>query len=201
MELKKSIKTMALTSIRPYWRNPRINDKAVDAVIQSIKDYGYNQPIVVDSEHVIVVGHTRYRALMKMGVEKADVVVRDFPPEKAKAYRIADNKSGDLAEYDQGKLMAELREIPNIDDMQIYFGDTDIAALLEEAAGSVEANFNLPTNEQIAKVEQQLAATFEQRSEQAAEAYVEIHCPHCGEKSYVDREEVLRRPPASLPSQ
>ncbi|MEX0653994.1 MAG: ParB N-terminal domain-containing protein, partial [Phycisphaeraceae bacterium] len=84
--------------LRPYEQNPRQNDAAVDAVAQSLKEFGFRQPIVVDTDGVIVVGHTRYKAAKKLGIEKVPVhVARDLTPEQARAYRIADNKSADYA--------------------------------------------------------------------------------------------------------
>ena len=79
-------------AIRPYDKNPRKNDPAVDAVARSITDYGFRQPIVVDADGVIVVGHTRWKAAQKLGLKQVPVHVADLPPEKAKAYRIADNQ-------------------------------------------------------------------------------------------------------------
>ncbi|MGQ9919538.1 MAG: ParB N-terminal domain-containing protein, partial [Bryobacteraceae bacterium] len=79
--------------IRPYEKNPRQNDQAVDAVARSIREYGVKQPIVVDADGVIIVGHTRWKAAQKLGLEKVPVhVATDLSPEQARAYRIADNK-------------------------------------------------------------------------------------------------------------
>jgi ParB-like chromosome segregation protein Spo0J len=86
-------------SITPYERNPRINDKAVDAVATSLKEFGFRQPIVVDTGNVIIAGHTRYKAALKLGLQKVPVhIATDLSPEQVKAYRIADNKTGELAE-------------------------------------------------------------------------------------------------------
>ena len=68
--------TLKLTDIKPYWRNPRNNEGAVAAVKQSIKDYGFNYPIVVDAEHVIIAGHTRYKALQELGIKDVPCVVK-----------------------------------------------------------------------------------------------------------------------------
>ena len=81
-----------ITTIRPYDRNPRRNDQAVDAVAASIREFGFRQPIVVDEEGVIIVGHTRYKAALKLGLDKVPVhVATGLTPAQIKAYRLADN--------------------------------------------------------------------------------------------------------------
>src|SRR5713226_7826471 len=79
-----------IASIRPYENNPRLNDAAVDAVAASIKAFGFRQPIVVDENGVIICGHTRYKAALKLGLEKVPVhVAKDLTPEQVRAYRVA----------------------------------------------------------------------------------------------------------------
>ena len=98
--------------IKPYEHNPRINDDAVDAVALSIREFGFRQPIVVDDEGIIVVGHTRWKAATKLGIEEVPVhVAKDLSPEKAKAYRLADNRSGENAEWDYDLLPIELSDL------------------------------------------------------------------------------------------
>ena len=98
-----------IDSIRPYPGNPRINEDAVDAVARSIKEFGFRQPIVVDGEGVIVVGHTRYKAAIKLGLKMVPVhVATDLTPEQVKAYRIADNATNEIAEWDYQLLPIEL---------------------------------------------------------------------------------------------
>jgi ParB-like chromosome segregation protein Spo0J len=183
------IVNLALTAIKPYWRNPRDNAEAVEAVKSSIEAFGFNQPIVVDGENVIIAGHTRYRAATELGYTKVPCVVVELDAQAAKAYRIADNKSGELATWDLSKLIPELREIEDIESMQVYFGDEDIAALLGEAAGEGGG----VTEAQIERAESEQAGQFEQIETNATAGMVEVLCTHCGEKSYVSRDDVLRR--------
>lgn len=110
-----------IDEIKPYWRNPRKNEKAVEAVKESIKQYGYNSPIVVDTKNVIIAGHTRYKALRQLGYETFNVVILDIPEDKAKQYRIADNKAAEKAEWDSDLLTYELREIEELGDMVKFF--------------------------------------------------------------------------------
>ncbi len=87
-------------AIQPYEGNPRAGDDAVAAVAASIQEFGFRQPIVVDEGGVIVVGHTRWKAARRLGLSQVPVhVARDLTPAQAKAYRIADNKSADLADW------------------------------------------------------------------------------------------------------
>jgi DNA modification methylase len=101
--------------ITPYDRNPRKNDGAVGAVARSLKEYGFRQPIVVDADGVIVVGHTRWRAAQQLGLQQVPVhVAAELTPEQAKAYRIADNQTATIAEWDMDLLPVELAELKNL---------------------------------------------------------------------------------------
>src|SRR5262249_26632458 len=101
-----------LADIRPYENNPRLNEDAVEAVAASIRQFGCRQPIVLDVHGVIVVGHTRYKAAQKLGLEKVPVhVAKDLTPEQIKAYRIADNKTADLSDWNYELLPIELTEL------------------------------------------------------------------------------------------
>src|ERR1700680_319465 len=105
-----------ITSIRPYENNPRINDAAVDAVAASIKEFGFRQPIVVDEQGVIIVGHTRYKAAQKLCLEKVPVhVARGLTPAQVRAYRIADNQTANLSHFDGDRLAVELAELQQMD--------------------------------------------------------------------------------------
>ena len=105
-----NIELKPLAEIRPYEKNPRINDAAVDAVARSIGEFGFRQPIVVDADGVIVVGHTRWKAAQRLGLAKVPVhVARDLTAEQRKAYRIADNKTADIATWDLAQLAVPWR--------------------------------------------------------------------------------------------
>ena len=119
----------------PYDRNPRINDgPAVDAVAASLKEFGFRQPIVVDRDGVIVVGHTRWKAAKKLGLAQVPVhVAKDLTPEQAKAYRLADNKTNELAEWDKALLPLELADLQamNFDLGLLGFSKDELAELLD----------------------------------------------------------------------
>lgn len=108
--------------IRPYPNNPRRNDNAVDAVAASIAEFGFKQPIVIDSDGVVIAGHTRLKAAKKLGLKEVPCIAADdLTPEQAKAYRLADNKVAELATWDFETLDSELLDIENID--MSMFGD------------------------------------------------------------------------------
>ena len=101
-----------LSEIRPYENNPRINDDAVDDVVESIKQCSYIAPIVIDEEGVILAGHTRYKALTKLGYQECDVIIASgLTEEQKKKYRLYDNKTAEFASWDQKKLAEELCDV------------------------------------------------------------------------------------------
>lgn len=120
------VKSVSIQDVKPYANNPRNNNDGVDAVAESIKEFGWQQPIVVDKDNVIIVGHTRYKAAKKLGMDKVPVVVADnLSPEQVKAYRLADNKTGELTDWDMGLLDDELADIADI-DMSDFGFDLDL---------------------------------------------------------------------------
>ena len=112
--------------IKPYEKNPRKNDNAVDAVANSISQFGFKNPIVIDGNNVIICGHTRYKAAKKLGLDVVPCVVADdLTEEQIKAYRLADNKVSELAEWDIDLLGEELDGIFDIDMSDFGFDLTD----------------------------------------------------------------------------
>lgn len=128
------IELRPLAEIKPYDKNPRINDAAVDAVAESIRRFGFRQPIVVDGDGVIVCGHTRWKAAQKLGLAEVPIhVARDLTPEQIRAYRIADNKTAELAEWNLELLPIELAELQgaDIDWSLLGFDGDELARLLD----------------------------------------------------------------------
>lgn len=107
---------MRLADIKPYEKNPRKNDNAVQYVAESISQFGFKVPIVIDKDNVIVCGHTRYKASIELGLEKVPCIVADdLTEEQIKAYRLADNKVAEQAGWDFDLLSGELADILSID--------------------------------------------------------------------------------------
>src|SRR5262245_44240203 len=137
------VEMRSVGTIRPYDNNPRINDPAVDAVAASIKEFGFNQPLVLDEQGVIIVGDTRYKAALKLGMETVPVYVAvGLSPEKARAYRIADNQTAALSRFDEARLVQELLALQgmNYDLSLTGFGEAEILRLLsaDSSAGLVD---------------------------------------------------------------
>lgn len=152
---------MNIDDIKPYDNNPRDNDNAVDATANSIKEFGWRQPIVVDKDKVIVAGHTRYYAAKKLGYDVVPVVdASDLSDEQVRAYRLADNKTGELADWNTKLLDDELQSILDIDMTDFGFDENIEFAPADE----VEVKIDEPT-----EIE-----------------HKEVTCPHCGEVFKID---------------
>lgn len=147
---------MPTEDLIPYENNPRRNDSAVDAVAASIREFGFKVPIIVDKENVIVTGHTRLKAAEQLGLAEVPVIrADDLSEEQINAFRLADNKTGELAGWDFAKLDLELAEIYNIDMEDFGFIDQNVDAV-------------------------DIDDLFEESPEKEKEPK-RIQCPHCGE--------------------
>jgi hypothetical protein len=215
-----NIKKVHIDEIRPYWRNPRKNDKAVEAVKHSINKFGYNQPIVVDKNMVIIAGHTRYKAIRELGIEEVEVLIKYISEEMAKEYRIADNKAAEKSKWDHDLLLFELRELDDLEDMEIFFDNGELDDLIEiskmdfeeeeedafSASPKAAASFSVTSpertqeqrdtleqeNKKIHQLEEDRMVKFSQDSEEKGDDYIEVQCPHCEEKYVLSKSELLR---------
>lgn len=125
------IQNMKLTEIHPYEKNPRLNDDSVDAVANSIRDFGFRAPIIVDKDRTIIAGHTRYKAAKKLGLKTVPVIIaEDMTPEQVEAYRIADNSAGSASTWDLDLLSDILQDIDF--DMSDYGLDLDVVSTYED---------------------------------------------------------------------
>ena len=137
MEVREDMKVLYADPLDliPYENNPRINDYAVKKVLESIKEYGFTNPILVDKDLVIIAGHTRREAAILAGLEKVPYIIKDdLTPEQVKAYRIADNKLAELSTWDEEALKAELFEMQELDyPLEVMgFTEMDLKDLFEE---------------------------------------------------------------------
>ncbi len=133
------IEQRLLAKILPYEKNPRHNDVAVDTVAESIRQFGFRQPIVLDAEGVIVCGHTRRKAARKLGLKTVTIhVAKDLTKEQIRAYRIADNKSAELAEWDMDLLPFELAELKDLgfDWSSLGFSADELATMFDQGVSS-----------------------------------------------------------------
>jgi site-specific DNA-methyltransferase (adenine-specific) len=115
-EAKLQIIEKKLTEIKPYKKNPRKNDAAVPYVAESIREFGFKVPLVIDKDGEIVAGHTRYKAAQQLGLETVPCIIADdLTPKQIKAFRLADNKVAEKAEWDDGLLDLELADLTDLD--------------------------------------------------------------------------------------
>lgn len=143
----------------PYENNPRLNDEAVDAVAASIREFGFKVPIVVDKNNVIVCGHTRMKAAVLLGLDTVPAIrADDLTDEQIKAYRLADNKTAELADWDFDALSKELQGL-SIDMADFGFAEDTEIGFNENALN--ELFMDAPESEKKPKT---------------------VKCPHCGEE-------------------
>ena len=146
-----------LEELKPYENNPRFNDDAVEYVANSIKEFGFKVPIIIDKNNVIVAGHTRYKASLELGLEEVPTIVADdLSDEQIKAFRLADNKVSEKAEWNFELLDDELKNILELDMKDFGFEKIEDINL---------DNF------------------FEEKNdEQKQEKKKIVICPHCGKQ-------------------
>ena len=114
--VEMNIIELGIDEIIPYENNPRRNEKAVDAVANSIKEFGFKNPIILDADKVIISGHTRRLAAIKLGLEKVPCyIATDLSEEQVRAFRLADNRVASFAVWDEKKLKDEIANINDID--------------------------------------------------------------------------------------
>lgn len=140
-----NIKDIRTCDLKPYENNPRLNEDAVDLVAASIDEFGFKQPIVVDKDLIIIAGHTRWKAAQKLGLETVPCIqADDLTPAQVKAYRLADNKVAEAAQWDLDALQFELEELDNMDfDMEPFGFETETFS--EQIAEDDNFEAELPT--------------------------------------------------------
>lgn len=145
MDNKVNIVYKNIDELIPYINNPRNNENAIDAVASSIKNFGFKQPIVIDSKNEVVAGHTRLLASKKLGLEEVPVIIAsDLSDAKIRAFRLADNKVAELSEWDYNVLGLELEEIP-LDDLDFDMSDFGFE---EASIDEFDEDFELENNDE-----------------------------------------------------
>lgn len=127
------VQEMALSELKPWAGNPRINDDAVDAVAESIRTFGFNVPILCDEGLTIIAGHTRWKAATRLGMEKAPVIILPMTEVQRKAFAVADNKTAEIADWDFPKLRDVLKELQAEEEVPLSslgFSDEDLRRFL-----------------------------------------------------------------------
>ena len=133
---------MSVTDIIPYPNNPRVNDEAVEAVAESIRQCSYIQPIIVDEMRTVLAGHTRLKALKLLGVERCEcLIIESLTEEQKRKFRYLDNKTGEAATWDLGKLEKELEglDLGELDFFNMTVGEFSVN-IREDFTGAIEYN-------------------------------------------------------------
>ena len=133
------VNLVKISEIKPYINNPR-KKVNIDEVAKSIKEFGFQQPIVVDKNNVIIVGHTRYLASQKLELEKVPVVKADLNDNEARAYRIADNKLNESSTWDNALLSKEFTELldNNYDLLNLGFTQDELEQFIDFDISNME---------------------------------------------------------------
>ena len=200
-----------INELIPYWRNPRNNDATINRLCKSIEEFGFNVPIVVNKDKVLITGHARLKAAKKLGMSTVPCIVVDLTDEQAKKYRIGDNKIAELSTWNEDILIKELREIGNgVEIMDIGFSTNDVLKYLPsqqtvteiaEAVAVAVPGVSAPTEEYVpkrivedkAKEVERLQAELKKREEELVNGFPKttyarpkheriVVCPHCGKQ-------------------
>lgn len=137
LKTEHNIVYLTLDEIKPYDNNPRNNTEAVKQVKKSLRDFGFQNPIIVDKDMVIICGHTRYEAAKELKLESVPVIIADeLTDQQVKAFRLVDNKTAEYAEWDYDKLMEEIANITDFDMGEYEFNlieeEDDLEKIVED---------------------------------------------------------------------
>ncbi len=176
-----NIQEMEITKIIPYINNPRKNLN-IDKVASSIKEFGFQQPIVVDEENIIIVGHTRFEAAKKLGLEKVPVTIAKLSKNQAKAYRIADNRLNQDASWDTKLLNLEFNDLIgdnyNLDHLGFTNDELDNLFLKDEKESEEELNPDDFPDEEISDVKMVQLFFNKENDEKFRQAIDKIYKKH-----------------------
>ena len=206
-EVVDKIEMRKISEIKPYFRNPRKNDKTVELLVQMIPKVGFNVPLTIDRNGVIVKGHARYTAAIRLGMTELPCVVTDADEETIKLDRLTDNKISEFSKWDEEELLHELDSL----DIQFDISDLGFPAFDFDALPDMDENFNGETEEerraryqrwldehqseaptpsvteaQIQRAEQRQAATAVR-----PKRYYKVTCDECGNVMFIAEGDVV----------
>lgn len=171
------IVNIEIKKLKPYEKNPRKNDKAVDKVAKSIKQFGFKVPLVVDKNNVIIAGHTRYKASLELDLKEVPCIIADDLNEnQIKAFRIADNRVGQEAEWDFDLLQEELEELIGSFDLSELGFESEELDFMHEEIKIVEDDFD---------VEAELDKPAVTKRGDIWQLGRWVYCKKCGKKHFI----------------
>jgi len=216
INVSKEIIMREVSSIKPYVRNPRKNEKTVEQLVKIIPVVGFNQPILIDKNGVIVKGHARFTAALRLGMQEVPCIISQADDEQNKLDRITDNKISELSEWVNDELLHELDSLnididldglglPKIDFEELEFNpmemDDNGAETPENGSEGLSEDLKAKYKEFMRKQEEQRQAQVEKQLEKAeahvAEApvqkrqYFKVVCEKCGHEMFVRADEVI----------
>jgi len=179
------LRTVPIDTIAPYWRNPRKNETGIAKVAESIRLYGYQQPIITDKDLTIIAGHSRYQALKELGWTEVPVLIADMDPKKAKEYRVIDNRTNEYSSWSPD-LLLELKEFTSSETLESFFPHIDLTTDFSTFSksvteGTLEAAQILIDN-----------AVRGAKVTDPPPNIIEIACPECHHPITLFREDVLK---------
>ena len=209
MEVVNKIIMKKLNEIKPYFKNPRKNDKTVEMLVKVIPQVGFNVPILIDKDGVIVKGHARYKAAFKLGMEEVPCVITTATPEQINLDRITDNRISELSEWMEEGLLHELDALDvkfndilgdldlKTDVLESVFDDTSFEEIENEHPDLSDEDKQKIYEEMIAKKEAEEQARIAEKIKKAEEEkiedqlpqkkkYIKCVCGKCGEVFYIE---------------
>jgi hypothetical protein len=211
IKIYKDVVVKPIGEIKPYWRNPRKNDKTVEALCKVIPEVGFNVPLVIDEKGIIVKGHARYRSAVILGLKELPCIVTDQSEEKNRLDRLSDNKISELTEWDVPELRYELEQIDfpledvGFDVTKTEFMDNTYAQIedtsvdeeaLNQAKASIMSQIRnsspIKTTEQDFEKTEDLPSDEEYSNvESGTKKMLKIRCPKCGEEILIPNVEAV----------
>lgn len=214
MEVVNKIIMKKLNEIKPYFKNPRKNDKTVEMLVKVIPQVGFNVPILIDKDGVIVKGHARYKAAFKLGMEEVPCVITTATPEQINLDRITDNRISELSEWMEEGLLHELDALDvkfndilgdldlKTDVLESVFDDTSFEEIENEHPDLSDEEKQKIYEEMIAKKEAEEQARIAERIKKAEEEkiedqlpqkkkYIKCVCGKCGEVFYIELDKAV----------
>ena len=204
IQIVDRIEMRKLSEIKPYFRNPRRNDKTVEMLVELIPKVGFNVPILIDENGIIVKGHARYRAAIRLGLERVPCVITYADEEAKKLDRLADNKVSELSEWVTDDLLHELDMLTtDIDlsklgfptlDLDSFLPDMDFSEEAEESEEEKRARYQAYLDSHPAEPPKELittqvsidsAAVRQQNIPEKPKKYFRLCCEKCGHVMYV----------------
>lgn len=173
-----------IDKVTPYKNNPRIIDKATEAIKESIKLYGFVDPVYVDKNYVIIVGHARYQAAKELGLEEIEIIVWDIPEEKARPYRLVDNKIHEYSTWDNN-IFQELKEFKNLEMARKLFPEFSFNV------GQDQANFEPVSSDQVKTSEAKSKVKFSEFTAHHQNQLLTISCPKCAGQFNLKKADVI----------